>query len=271
MSEADIQEIQFETPEAQDYEVVTVAGEEDLVEKPAEAAPAPEGVTLTKEQYEALLKGGGNGDVLANGLNRLAETLAPQQQQQVPVPEVDVLKLEDEALKPGQFVKTVEQIANKVAAQQTAQYAIANQVQEKKLLELDPKTQEIYKKYEAEIEKKVQALPPQYRFQPGVYTQIYRGVMQEHQEDIINDRAGAMAQKIAEQAVAEALKKAGIKTPSSSSMYAETGGSTPVVRPKTALRITERDVQNMKESQMNPKDPDQVRSYLEWKKERGIK
>lgn len=269
---SEIQQIEFEAPEGpQDYEVVTVGSEEDLVEKPV--LPPDDEVKLKKDQYEALLRQTNGTETLANGLSRLAETLTPQPQQAQPfMPEIDPLKLEDEALKPGQFVKTVEQIANKVAAQQTAQFAVANQMQEKKILELDPQSGEIFKKYAKEIEAKVAALPPQYRFQPGVYTQMYRQTVQEHQEDIINERAAAQAQKIAEAAVAKALAEAGIKPKSGSSpTYAETGGTAPAVRPKTTLKITQRDVMNMLDSQMDPKDPVQVRSYLDWKRERGIK
>lgn len=255
----------FEAGTEEDYEVFT---SDDPVD---EKAAVPEGVSLTKEQYEELVKGKDSNATLSASFRELAESMKPRGPVNAPVPvkdDYDPVKLEEDLWKPGKAAEVIARVAQRVAGQQTGAMAVAAQDMEKRLLKMDPDTSEVFRRYEKEIEEKVQGLPAQYRYQPNVYGLVYRNIVQEKQEEIINFRAGKMAQEIAEKAVAEALEKAGIKAPKGPSMQVEVGGAAPA-RAKTRLVITSADREDMLESMMDPRDPEQVQSYLRWKKGRS--
>jgi hypothetical protein len=260
----------FADGEDQDYDVVI--GDEIEGEDVAATAAPPAGVSLSKEDLAAIIGSRGSSEV-SEGFAKLAESLQRQGPANVaPMQDdFDPKALEEELWKPGKAAEVITKLAARVSSQQTSQNAIATQAMEKQLLKLDPETSEVFKKYEKDIEQRVQGLPPQYRFQPNVYSQVYKVIMQEKQGEIIEDRAMKMAQGIAEKAVAEALERAGVKAaPSGAAMQVETG-TISAPRAKQTLRLTTNDVQNMIESQMDPKDADQVRSYLKWKQQKGIK
>jgi len=256
----------FEEGSEADYEVFT--SDEPVVEEKEE----PDGVQLTKEQYDELLKGKDSVGAMSQSFKDLAESLKPRGPVNVQAPirdDYDPVKLEEDLWKPGKAAEVITRVAQRVAGQQTGQMAIAAQDMEKRLLKMDPDTSEIFRKYEKEIEEKVEGLPVQYKYQPNVYGQVYRMIVQEKQEEIINFRAGKMAEEIAKKAVEEALSAAGIRTPKGPSMQVETGGGA-AARPKQRLVITSADREDMLESMMDPKDPEQVQAYLRWKKGKGL-
>lgn len=263
----------FEASDETEYDILTgddAAEEEVVIEQPA----SPAGVVLDKDALAELIASKSQAGNMNAGFEKLVEQLSQRGPANVaPVQDdFDPAKIEEDLWKPGKAAETIQKVAARMAAQQTGQTALASQEMEKRLMKLDPDTSEIFKKYEKEIEQRVQSLPPQFRFQPNVYSQVYRAITQEKQSEIIQDKAATMAQAIAEKAVAEALEKAGVGKPrqSGTAMQTEVGSGAPP-RPKTVLRLTSWDVAQMEESGMNHKDPDQVKSYLNWKKSKGIK
>jgi len=263
----------FESTADPEYEVLLDDGiTEEVVEKQEPASP---GVMLDREALAELIAKGQSGASVTQGFEKLAESLAqrgPANMQVAPTDDYDPAKLEEELWKPGKATEVIGKVAARIAAQQQGQNAFANQEMEKRLLKLDPETSDIFRKYENEIEKRVQTLPPQYRMQPNVYSQVYRVIMQEKQGEIIQDKASKMAEEIAQRAVAEALAQAGIKSAPKPgvAMQMETEGAA-APRAKQVLKLTSSDVMRMQESGMDHKDVDQVKAYLRWKQAKGIK
>jgi len=264
----------FETGDEPEYDILTGDEAQDEEEVEVQQPGTQGGVTLDKEALAELLASKANNGAMNQGFEKLVEQLSQRGPANVapPVDDWDPTKIEEELWKPGKAAETIQKVASRIAAQQTGQTAMAAQEMEKRILKLDPDTSEIFKKYEKEIEQRVQGLPTQYRVQPNVYSQVLRVITQEKQGEIIQDRATVMAKEIAEKAVAEALSAAGItqKPKMGTAMQTEQGGGMPP-RPKTVLRLTQRDVEDMQDSGMDPKDPVSVKSYLNWKKSKGLK
>lgn len=263
----------FETGEEPEYDILTGDEVEDEGEVEVQQPGTSSNVTLDKEALAELLASKANNGAMNQGFEKLVEQLSQRGPANVapPVDDWDPTKIEEELWKPGKAAETIQKVASRIAAQQTGQTAMAAQEMEKRILKLDPDTSEVFKKYEKEIEQRVQSLPPQYRVQPNVYSQVLRVITQEKQGEIIQDRATVMAQEIAQKAVAEALAAAGIQQKKPGvAMQTEQGGGMPP-RPKTVLRLTQRDVEDMEDSGMDPKDPVSVKSYLNWKKSKGLK
>lgn len=279
MNQTSGDELNFEEPVVEETEVVQLQeGQEVPIEEPGKKEePKPTGVTLTQEQYDELLKGKDSTEALSKGLEGLVETLkVPQQPANVqPQQGFDDKELEELAFKPGGFKEAVQKVAAQMLGQTQGPLAVGLVQQNRKLLKVDPKTSELFNKYEGEIEKKVQSLPVNIRMMPDVYEQAYRQVVFEKQDEIINDKA----QKIADAAVKQALEKAGIKTeggeettPSKPAMYQEGQVRGTVQKaPTKKLYITTEDVQDMMNRGMDPKDKDQVESYIKNIKSRRAK
>jgi hypothetical protein len=164
-------------------------------------------------------------------------------------------------------VPTIEKIMERKLAGMQGQLLQNMIVQNKQMLQLNPKTAELYKVYEPEIEKRVAMLPPQIRLQPNIYEQVYRQVVMDNQETIIEQRVQAKLAESTQDAVAKQaaeLKK--LREP----MYNEQGGG--AVKPLVPkVYLTSRDVQVMQESMLDPRDKEHVRVYLTRKKELGGK
>lgn len=273
----------FDEVTEKDIDIVTV----DSLEE-GEKEEVQDKIVLTKEQFEELNKKTDATATLSQGLQTLAETLtkqttsAPAPTPAPNVPELNLDALEQEAFTKGGFASAVQKVAERVIGQAIAPVAMGTVQQQKKLLKLDPSTSELFTKYEKEIDEKVNQLPPQYRVMPDVYEKAYQQVIFEHQQDIINERA----QKLAQEAVEKALKEAGIEMPKKEgggngrvALYQENSarsavgyGSTSASGDgKAALKITVDEAEDMRIRGMNPKDPDQVRAYIDNVRARRIK
>lgn len=252
----------------EDMDFVTLGEGEEAPQE--EAAPVEEKITMTRAEYQQMLQGKANEPSVAQGLSQLAKQLEdrPQQQQMSNVPYVappSDEELERDLFVPGKTIETLKRIMGREIAPIQGNATVAQMQMNKKLMKLDPTTKELFGKYEAEIEKKVQALPPQFRFQSDIYERAYREVINERQEEIINDRAASIAEK----AVQEALAKAGIgvgtrtiqKTPS----LQQEGSPGGAVKPKAkqTVFITQTDVREMIERGLDPNDADQKKIYWE--------
>ncbi len=165
-------ELEFEAGEDPEMEIVTLEpGQEPPKEgeKPEEE-PKPAGVTLTEEQYRELLAGKDSTAALTQGLSQLGEALKPAQQP-VNVPQqpgFDPKEIEELAFKPGGFAEAVQKVASQMLGQAQGPLAAGMVQQTRRMLKVDPKTSELFSTYEAEIEKRVQNLPPQYRMMPDI-------------------------------------------------------------------------------------------------------
>lgn len=243
-------------------------------EPPAEPAaedPLKGKKVLTDEEYQALLQKQDSTSTLADSLGKLTQTLsAPAQPAAAPAPQGPAPLTDEELEKllfqPGQSATTIRQIVARELGQMQGMNIQQQQQTNKRLLKLDPKTSTLYTKYEADIERRVQALPPQVRYRPDIYEAVYKEVIVERQEEIIQERAA----EIAKNAVEEALKKAGIGGEASSAaggmkppaLHQEGSGSAPP-KPKKTMYLTAEDAATMREMMMDPKDPDQRRAYYE--------
>lgn len=238
-------------------------------------------IVLTKEQYEELNRKTDSTTLLSQGFQSLAERLTPQQvaprQQEAPaptLPELDMKELEREAFSEGGFAKAVSKLTERQIGQILAPLAQSSIEQQKKLLELDPNTKEYFTKYAAEIEAKVQAAPPNLRYTPKIYEMAYKQVLFDHQQDIIQAEAEKRTQAIVDEAVKKALAEAGVgagAVPQKRvAMYQEntTVSAVPsnmaAERSKGSLTITAAEAEAMRLKAMDPKDPDQVRSFIKY-------
>lgn len=280
MSDSNDLEIAFEEPENPEVDVVVLKpGEQAPEEKPVAPAQEPDKVTLTPEEFKNLLVAQqATAGALTQGLSQIGERLATPAQPApyMPPPPPDPKTLEERAFTPGQFQATVDEIVQSKLTQERIVQAQAAQDMEKRLLKLDPETAPTYKKYEKEIEAMVASAPPQVRFQPNIYQQAYKMIEQQHLSEIIAEKAQTIAQSQIEAGVAAALEKMGIKAPAgakpgvSGATFSESSPGNPP-KPKQKLYLTTADRQDMLESAMDPSDPDAVKAYLKYKKERSGK
>lgn len=249
---------------------------EEGQEPPKEQAPDPLAgkKVLTDEEYQALLQRQDSTSSLTQGLSKLVETLGRQGQSQpvnVPVvPSESDEDLEKALFEPGKSAETIRKILQREVA--PLQGATIQQAMDtnKRLMKLDPKTSELFNKYEGEIERRIQALPPQVKFQPKIYEMMYKEVLVDKQDEIIQDRAA----KIAEEAVKKALEAAGITqggaAPKAPALRQE-GGLSAAPKPKKVVYLTQDDLRDMRERMMDPNDPDQKKAYYERYKKGKVK
>jgi len=244
---------------------------EDGQEPPAEPAaedPLKGKKVLTDEEYQELLKGNDGTATLSQGLGQLVEKLsAPPVQQPLNQPQGPQGPTEEELEKmlfqPGQSAAAIRQILLKEMAPLQGANIQQQQMMNKKLLKLDPKTSTLYGKYEGEIERRVQSLPPQVRYRADIYEAVYKEVIVDKQEEIIQERAAEIAKKAVEDALAEAgLGGDKNKTLKPPALRQEGGVSTPP-KPKKTLYLTAADAADMRERMMDPHDPDQRKAYYE--------
>jgi len=237
---------------------------------PVEPVPDPLAgkKVLSAEEYEALLKRQDSTASLSQGLGKLVETLSvPQQSHPMNAPamaEPSEEELGKMIFEPGREVEAIRRILQKELAPVQGATIQQQMNMNKRLMKLDPTTKELFTKYEGEIERRVQGLPPQYRFRPDIYEVMYKEVIVDKQEEIIQDRAAIIAQK----AVEEALTKAGImqgqngQAAKGPALRQEVGGVA-APRPKKQVYLTADDVRAMREMMMDPQDRDQQRAYYE--------
>ena len=258
--------IEMETPVRDDMEFVTLdTGQEE----PAAEAPADDKVTMTREEFSALKAGQDSTTTLSQSFGKLAERLGQPRAPEVanvaaPVQSTDE-ELENEIFTPGKTMATIRKILAAEGAPSQGQSIQALMQTNRKLLELDPATKDLYGKYKAEVEAKVQSIPPQYRFQPDIYEKAYHEVLKERQSEIVESRA----QELADKAVAAALAKYGItagsKLPGKPALQQEAGpgGAARPTPSKTTVYMTQDDVRDMRDRGLDPDDVDQKRYYWE--------
>lgn len=247
-----------------------------IVDELQDEKPEDNKIVLTKEQYEELNRKTDSTTLLSQGFQSLAEKLSvPQQpvkaqEAPAPMPDLDMKELEREAFTEGGFAKAVQKVAERTVGQVMAPLAQGSIMQQKKLLKLDPSTKEYYEKYEAEIEQKVQMAPPNMRYLPDIYERAYQQVLFEHQNDIIQDKAAKIAEEAVKKALAEAGVGAGAQPQRKVALYQENSTMSAVApnmaaeRNTKSLSITAAEAEAMRLKAMDPKDPDQVRSFIKY-------
>lgn len=268
MDDADFQ---FEpAPEGDvDFEFLAPGQQAPEPEKPKEPAA---GVTLTPEQYAEILKGSNPSEAITKGLGQLVEKIATQAPAngpaQAPVDDYDPNKIENDLFVAGKGVPAIEKVVQRVLGSVQGQFAVQMQQQNKRLLKVDPKTGEYFTQFEGEIERRVQTLPPQFRFQPDIYERVYQQVLMEKQPEIIQSET----QKQIQAAVAKALEEAGVKPGAKApagGVRNEIGnsvvGGSAAAMPKKKVYLTAADREDMADSMMDPNDKSQVKAYLKSK------
>lgn len=257
--------IEFEQEGADEMEFIALGPGES--EPKPEPEKKPEGVTLTAEEYEKLLKGGDSTSALTAGLGQLAESLR-NQPQPMNVPQAAPFnpdEIEELAFKPKGFTEAVSKVVGQMMGQMQSPLAQGLVEQNKRILKLDPATSELFTEFESDIEKIVQGLPPSLRFQPDIYERVYKDVVFRNQGKIIE----RMAQKKADEMVKKAGEKKaeeGKKEGNKVAMYQEgaprgVAGAPP--KAKKTVYLTQDDVRDMVERGMDPSDSDQKKSYWE--------
>ncbi len=269
---SDTDNIVFEAPEpgADDFEV-SVLRDGEVPPEPEKPVQDVTKVTMTTEEYQALQAKIDSNAALTQGLAKFTDKLG---QPQAAAPNVmqgpdpyDPMALEADLFATGKTVPTIEKIMERKLAGMQGQLLQNMIVQNRQMLQLNPKTAELYKVYEPEIEKRIAMLPPQIRIQPNIYEQVYRQVVMDNQETIIEQRVQAKLAESTQEAVAkQAAEFKKLREP----MYNEQGGG--AVKPLVPkVYLTSRDVQVMQESMLDPRDKEHVRVYLARKKELGGK
>lgn len=260
----------FGAIEEKDLDVVPIVDSfEDLEEKPKE-----DKVVLTKEEFEALKAKTDSTEKLSQSFQSLAEKLVPrtpnvQQVAPAPMPALDPNELEREAFTSGGFASAVRKVAESMMSEALAPLAYETVQQQKRLLKLDPATSEYFTKYEADIEAKVQSLPPNMRTMPGIYEKAYQQVIFEKQQEIIQEKAA----KLAEEAVKKALAEAGVQgqegLPTRKvALYQESGtvsaatGASIAKQNSEIARITRDEAEEMRRLALDPEDNDQRWAYI---------
>jgi len=269
---SDTDDIVFSDPEQgpDDFEVAVL--------KEGEAPPGPEAekpdvtkVTLTADEYAALQARIDSNAALTQGLAKFTDKLGQPQMAPANVPQgpdsYDPVALEADLFATGKSVGTIEKIMERKLAGMQGQLLQNMIVQNKQMLQLNPKTAELYKAYEPEIEKRISMLPINIRMQPNIYEQMYRQVVMDNQEEIIEKRVKSRMETSAQEAITKQAEELKAKR---QPLYNEQGGGA-VKPPVPKVYLTSRDVQIMRESMLDPQDKDHVRVYLARKKELGGK
>ncbi|NJL70759.1 MAG: hypothetical protein HC888_03695 [Candidatus Competibacteraceae bacterium] len=217
---------------------------------------------MTPDEFKALQSKSDATLAMSQGLRELGEKLG----RPVNVPgygpapvEDDPEALEKEAFTPGKWTQAVQKAVQKQLGSVAAATATALQEQSKQILKLDPQTSQYFSRFEGEIEKRVQQLPPQLRMRPDIYKTVYREVLSDNQSALIQEEA----QKIADIAVKKALEEAGVGKGKGPAVYSESGNA-PKPKPSTSTKIylTADDRDDIMMSGLNPRDPDVVQAYL---------
>lgn len=235
--------------------------------KPETPDPLAGKKVLTEEEYQALLQRQDSTAEMSRGLSTLAEKLSQPAQPQYREPprqeEMSEEELEKMLFQPGQGVEAVRRMLMREMAPLQGMTVQQQMMTNKKLLKLDPKTGELFSKYEGEIERRIQGLPPQARFRPDIYEVMYKEVLVDKQEEIIQDRAAIIAKAAVEKALADAGITTGGGTAPKAPALRQEGGGGAAPRPKKTMYLTPTDVKDMKERMMDPGDPDQRRAYYD--------
>lgn len=272
MSLSDETEIRMESADAGEMEFVTLPeGQEAPGAGAGGAEEGEEKVALSKAEYDALLAKTDSTSQLSQSFGKLAERLGnqgPQIQQPANMgyqPPPSDEELEKEMFIPGKTIATLRKILQAEQAPIQGQNMLAQVNTNRRLLELDSGTKELYGKYKADIEKRVRSLPPQYQYQPDIYERVYKEVILEKQNEIVEDRATAIAQKAVEAALAQYGIVPGQKPGTSRPALQQEGGPGGAVKPKAkqVAYLTQADVRDMQDKGLDPNDTDQKKYYYE--------
>jgi hypothetical protein len=130
------------------------------------------------------------------GIAALGERLAPASAPDVRITaqQFDIKKLEEEFnahVYDNPFQKTAE-LFQVFQSMSGAQQANANLQYSKRIVQVDPATRELYKRYEGEVEREVAAMTPQDRAtNPNVYDDALGRVKARHMEELFQERLDA--------------------------------------------------------------------------------
>jgi len=263
-------------------EVMLVRDGEVLEDTPVEESVVPKGKTLTEEEYQELVRKGETANSLASPLTGLVEQLGRQQQQPVNVgkPEESdeefYARMENQAFVPGQFGKVMGEVQKRTLAPVLGQYSGIILDQAKKLMRVDPDNGALFRRFEGEIEREVERIPGQYRH-PKVYEEVFQRVLLKHQPEIIKETIEGQQPELEKAILAkygldpEKLKKeqeeGGIK-PARQAVQSLGQRNSPISmgqgEGKGGLKLFESEAERMSNQGLDPKDPDQVRSWLKF-------
>jgi hypothetical protein len=264
-------------------EIQVVDESAGVEEETAEEKPEEEKIQLSKEEYAKLLKGGADPGLGAH-FEKLGEQIRGPRPagEQAPAPAARVRRSDEEVeadiFVPGRTRKVLRDEAEAVLEERLApiqaQYLGEIVKLNRTNLIRDEDKGPLFKRYEKEIEELVQGIPAGNRV-PDIYDRAYTKVIADHAAEI---QKGGAADAIAA-GVSKALEdlgltpeviaelKGGKKLPEVKQTMVGaatvTGGGGPK---RTVLRMTEKDVQSMRNRGMDEKDPEQVRSFLENKR-----
>ena len=272
MSDTNEPDVDFTEP-AQANDDFEVAVLRDGEVPPVAPPPAEDKtkVTMTVEEYQALQAKLDSNAALTAGLGQLTEKLGtPTTPANVVMPQDDwdPSKLEQDLFAAGKSVGTIEKVVQRQLGGFQAQLMQNLVQQNKQMLQINPKTSDLFRTYEPEIERRIAALPPQYRMQPGIYENIYRQVVMDNQESIIASAVTAGVAKATANAEAAASAQASkARVP----LYNEQGGTSAPKAPLPKVYLTAQDVVRMQEAMLDPTDKAHVTAYLSRKKELGGK
>lgn len=265
---------------------IKVLGDDEVEDEASPSEPTAEkNIALSQEEYAKLVRGS-DGENFSATLERLGDKLsqrqAPAAAPVVPKKRRNDEEVEADVFKPGQTRSVVadiaEEVVERMVAPQAAQYNAEIIKLNKRNLELDSERGPLYKRYKKEIDDLVESVPAGQRvldifdraFTQVIATkapEIAASAKTEGLDEAVNARLKEMG--FSDEEIA--AKKTG-KLPGPSQSLLGPARVTAANPPKrTVLRMTESDVSAMARRGLDPKDSEQVKSYLDMKKARGGK
>lgn len=194
----------MQMPNEKDVEFVVDSGE--VEEKPVEEQVVVEPKGVSSEEFEALRKRADSTDMLAQSVQQMASSMRQPaanavQQGSRESDEEFARRIEEEAYKPGNFARSVQEAAQRIVQPLQQQFSSALLDTKKDLLRVDPNLGDKYKRFEKEVEERVQSIPRQY-WHPDIHRQVLK--------DVIAEKSGVLAQEEAQKLFEQKMNALGL-------------------------------------------------------------
>jgi len=168
---------------------------------------------------------------MSKGIEALGQRLAPQQAPDVRLPgpgQLDVKKLREDVN--AKFYDdpfaTITELMQIVQQGNGTQQANTNLMYSKRLLQVDPSTRDLYKRFENEVEVEVSRMSIQERMNnPAVYDEALTRVKARHMEELMDERVKAEIAKLQQPANGQQQQQKQTRP----ATYAEQGGARPSI------------------------------------------
>jgi hypothetical protein len=255
MSDENVPNIPFRTPDSGEQMEVLVEGIDEIPEQEEVESKLPDDFKeLSKEEiyakYQQSTEGVNQAQALQAGIEALGDKLTPQQQQAAPVPQQQQqpapVTPEEQEAKNDQLTDMFFKEPTK-AFDQAFDAAIdakigplmrdtisSNFSTQRQILETNPDKKEFFQKHAAEIDAEFQKLPLSDRVVGKGYTKAYDNVRAQNLDEVIDSEVAKRMESIKAELKAELAPQRGVE-------YTETGGTAPRVVKRKRVILTRED------------------------------